>query len=136
MLIKVFNAVEGLVLVMEFARLWCPWIYLTSIISRCLYNWYKLITSTISYFFLIMPNFTKQLYKDFEFIYKIRGIVNLSIFLSITFMITLISNLYAISYCLATSILCIICLYFMKKLVYNICFASCISKVNNIVNLE
>ena len=112
--ISVFKADESLTFVMESAGLWYLWIYFTLVISYCLYNWHKLITLTISCFFCVVPNLIKQSYKNFESVYKISKIANLSIFSNVAFMITLISNSYAIPYNLAAKILRITVLYFIK----------------------
>ena len=61
-----------------------------------------------------MLNLIRQLYKDFESIYKINRITNLSIFPSITFMTALISNPYTILNNLAAKTLFITHLYFNK----------------------
>ncbi len=52
-----------------------------------------------------MPYLTQQSYKDFEFIYKINRIVDLSIIFSIIFITVSILNLYIILYSLAVKIL-------------------------------
>lgn len=62
----------------------------------------------------MMLYLTKQLYKDFELIYKISEIVDLSIFFNIAFITTSILNLYIILWGLNTKILYITHLYFIK----------------------
>ena len=94
--IRVFWADEGLALVMESAGLWCPWIYFTSVISRRLYDWRKLITSTISRFSSMIPNLTRQSYRDFESVHRISKTAGLSIFPSVAFITAPMSNPCAI----------------------------------------
>lgn len=62
-----------------------------------------------------MSSLTKQLYKDFKFIYKITGKIDFNIFSNITFITALMSNLYAIIYSSTIKILYIICLYFIEN---------------------
>ena len=62
-----------------------------------------------------MLNLIKQLYENFELIYIISRIANLSIFSSISFIIALILKLYTILYNLVIKIFCIIYLYFIKN---------------------
>ena len=96
--INVFKANEGLDFDMESAGLTCPWIYFILVISRCLYNWQRLITSTISRLSFVIPNLTRQLYEDLESVHKISRTADPSIFPSVAFMTTPISNPYAIPY--------------------------------------
>ena len=62
----------------------------------------------------MVPNFTRQLYKDFELVHRISGIRDPSIFPKVAFMTALMSNLYAISYNSAANILRITYLHFIK----------------------
>lgn len=114
MSIKDFNISKNLALVMEFARLWCLWIYFTLVISCCLYNWCKPIISIIHCFSYVVFHLTKQLYKNFKLVYKISKIIDLSIFFKVVFITALISNLWAISYSSAIKILHVTCSYFIK----------------------
>ena len=112
--IKVFNADEGLVLVMESARLWYLWIHFILVISCCLYDWCKLIISTNSWFSCVVPNFTRQLYRDFESVHRISGTTDPKIFLKVAFMTALMSNSCAIPYSSLAKTLRITRLYFIK----------------------
>ena len=58
---------------------------------------------------------TKQFYKNFELVHKIKRIANLKNFASVIFMTALLSKLYAISYSMTIKTLCIICLHFIKN---------------------
>lgn len=113
-LIKVFKADEGLVCIMKSTRLWYLWIHFTLIISCCSYNWYKLITSTISCFSYLVPDLMRQSHKDFESVHIISKTVALSIIPSIDFIITTMSNLYAILYSSTVKIMRITRLHFIK----------------------
>ena len=113
-LICVFKADDGLVFVMESTKLWCLWIYFTSIISCYLYNWPKLIISTINHFSCIVLNLTRHLYKDLEFVHKISGIATPNIYPSVAFITTPMSNLYVIPYSSAVKTLHVTRLYLIE----------------------
>lgn len=63
--------------------------------------------------FFIVSGLTKQLYQNFESIHKINRKTDFSIFFNITFILTLISNLYII-YNLNVKILFVTHLHFIK----------------------
>src|SRR6266568_5111159 len=71
MSIKSFSAWQGLNFVIASVRLLPPSIHLISAISFLLYNCYKHIRSTISYFSCVVLSLTKQLYKDFESVQRV-----------------------------------------------------------------
>ena len=61
-----------------------------------------------------MPNLARQLYKDFDFIYKINRKIASNSYPSITFIAAPMSNPYVIPYNLAAKILCVTHLHFIK----------------------
>ena len=112
--INVFKDIERLVFIMKAFGFCFPWIYFTSIISHCSYNWYKIITFTTHCFSCIVHNFLRHLYKNLASIHKISRISAPNIFPSLAFMITLMLNLCAIPYNSAAKILHITRLYLIK----------------------
>lgn len=101
--INFLNAKNDFVLVMESITLLFWWIHLSLAISHLPYNWQGLITSILKYFSRVSLQFTRELYRDFESVYRIKEILNSSIFSRIALMIALISNAYAILYNLVIS---------------------------------
>ena len=71
--IKSLNAEQGFDFVIASAGLLLPSIHLTSVISLLSYDCRRHIKSTISLFSYMVPSFTRQLYKDFESVQRIRG---------------------------------------------------------------
>jgi len=67
------RAFEGFDFVIESARFDCPLIHLTSAISLRLYACQRHITSIINRFSCVVPNFTRQLYNDLEYIQRTNG---------------------------------------------------------------
>lgn len=61
-----------------------------------------------------MLSLTRQLYNDFEFVYKTNRTTDLSIFFRVAFMTALIPNPCAIAFNLAIKILHIIRLHFIE----------------------
>ena len=108
--------------------------HFTLVIFYYLYHRYKFIILTINHFFYIVSILTKQLYKNFELIYKTSRIIDFSIFSKIIFIIALLLYLYTILYSFVIKILYITYLYFIKK-IYNSSFVNHIGKTKNIANL-
>lgn len=77
-----------------------------------------------------MFNLTKKFDKDFDFVYKIDEITNLSNFFNLTFMTTSILNLYAIPYNSAVKILHVTHLYYIED--HSMIFALFIALANQI----
>lgn len=67
-LIRSYNASHSLALVMASAGLLFPSIHLISMIFLGLYNRLKHMTSTIRYFYFVLPNFTKHFYQDLKLV--------------------------------------------------------------------
>ena len=70
--------------------------------------------SPISHFSCVVPNLSRQFYKNFESVYKISRISTLNIFPSATFMTISMSNPCAISYSSTAKIMHFTYLLFIK----------------------
>jgi hypothetical protein len=79
--------------VIAFARFELPLIHLTSTISLCLYACRRHIISIISRFSCVIPNLTRHLYSDLEFIQKTSGKSILSTLSIVDFTKALMSKL-------------------------------------------
>ena len=94
MSIKSFNAWQGFDFVIASTGLLPPLIHLILAISLLLYNCRKHIRSTISRFSCVVPNLTKQLYKDFKSVQRVIGSrLNYRIFLMVALITAPVSNL-------------------------------------------
>ena len=112
--INCFNTLYAFNFVIKLAGLVFPLIYLILAIFLYLYDWRRHIKLTISLFSWVVLNLTRQLYKDFESVYIIKGIVMLRTKLIVNLITAPILNLWAILYSLDAKILLIIYLYLIK----------------------
>ena len=115
-LIRSLIAQQGFNFIIVSIGLLPPLIYLISAISLLLYNYYRHIRSTISYFSYIILSLTKQLYKDFKSVQRITSShSNCRIFSIVTLIAVLVSNLQAILYNLDAKTLYITYLYLIDN---------------------
>lgn len=96
--INVFEVDEGLILVMESVRLWCPSIYFTSVISRRLPNWRKVLIHSIISISYVVPVLIRQSNRDLESLNRISRIVDPSIFSNVCFITASTSKPWTIPY--------------------------------------